>query len=275
MRVEANVLGPFEVSVDGVSVVPTASKPRKMLAMLVLNAGHAVTTSALIDELWGQSPPRSAAPTLQTYALQLRRRVTDSLAGHGPRTAKDMVVTTHGGYLLNVATDAVDAARYDLLAAEGHRAVNDGDYVEAARKLGAALSLWRGPALADVSCGSQLTIEMTRLEESRLSDLDLRIDADLRCGRHQQLLSELATLCARDPTMENFCAHYMLALYRSDRQWQALQLYRKQRDMFVNQLGVEPSRRLRVLHQAILKADPALDAPAFVFGGPISTAVAG
>lgn len=262
MRVEVNVLGPFEVSVDGVSIVPSASKPRRLLAMLAFNAGRAVSTSALIEELWGQSPPPSALATLQTYVLQLRRRVSDALAGHGAGSSKDVLVTTPAGYLLDVGAGAVDAVRYDVLAAEGHRAINDGDDKEAARALGAALALWRGPVLTGIPLGSQLAIEATRLEQSRLSDLDLRIDAELRLGRHQQLIGELSTLCARYPMVENFCVHYMLALYRSGRQWQALQVYRDQRTLLISQLGIEPSRRLRAVHQAILKADPAIEGPA-------------
>lgn len=264
MRVEIKVLGPLEVSVGGVSVVPTASKPSQLLAMLALNAGHVVTVSALMEEIWDHSPPRSGIPTLQTYILHLRRKLQDALVDNGRRTSKDILITRRTGYLLDVQPQDVDAVKYDQLSAAGRRAVNDGDFVTASRMLGAALNLWRGPALGDVPTGPQLEIEAMRLEENRLSDLDLRIDADLRLGRHHQLLGELATLCARHPMLENFCAQFMLALYRSGRQCQALDAFQRLRAIVVDQLGLDPSPRLRQLHRAILSGDPAVDDPNFV-----------
>lgn len=263
MRVEIKVLGPLEVLVGGVSVVPTASKPSQLLAMLALNAGHVVTVSALMEEIWDHSPPRSGIPTLQTYILHLRRKLQDALADGG-RRSKDILITRRTGYLLDVQPQDVDAVKYDQLSAAGRRAVNDGDYVTASRMLGMALNLWRGPALSDVPTGPQLEIEAMRLEENRLSDLDLRIDADLRLGRHHQLLGELATLCARHPMLENFCAQYMLALYRSGRQCQALDAFQRLRAIVVDQLGLDPSPRLRQLHRAILSGDPSVDDPNFV-----------
>lgn len=257
MRVEINVLGPFEFLVADTSIVVTASKPRQLLAMLALNAGHVVPSSVLIDEIWDQRPPRTATATLQTYVLHLRRRLTNALAGHD--SAKNIIVTRDTGYLLNVDPDTVDAARYDQIAAVGHRAMYAGDHQEATASLGTALNLWHGPALAGVHIGPQLAIESIRLEENRLGDLDLRIDADLHLGRHRQLLGELRTLCARYPTQENFTAQSMLAFYRSGRQWQALSQYRAMRDSMVGQLGMDPSPRLRELHQAILSGDPAMD----------------
>ena len=264
MRVEIKVLGPLEVSVDGVSIVPSASKPSKLLAMLALNAGHVVTLSALTDEIWDDAPPRSGVPTLHTYILKLRRKLQDALAGEGSFTSKDILITRRSGYLLNLEPSDVDAVRYDRLSAEGRRAVNEGDHERASRTLGEALRLWRGAALVDVETGPHLAIEAMRLEENRLGDLHLRIEADLRLGRHHQLLGELATLCARHPLLENFCAQHMVALYRSGRQSQALGAYRRLRGSMVEQLGVEPSARVRQLHHGILTGQTVIDDLDFV-----------
>ena len=265
MRVEIKVLGPLEVSVGGISIVPTASKPSQLLAMLALNAGHVVTLAALSDEIWGYRPPRSGVPTLHTYILKLRRKLQDALVGKGDVTSKDILITRRSGYLLNVEPTDVDAVCYDRLSAEGRRAVNEGDHDRASATLGEALRLWRGSSLSDVPVGPQLAIEAMRLEENRLGDLHLRIEADLRLGRHHQLLGELATLCARHPLLENFCAQHMVALYRSGRQIQALEAYRRLRSSMVAQLGVEPAPRVRQLHHGILTGQPVIDDPNFVF----------
>jgi len=265
MRIEIKVLGPLEVSVGGVSIVPTASKPSQLLAMFALNAGRVVTLTALTEEIWDYEPPRSGVPTLHTYILKLRRKLQHALTGEGELTSKDILITRRSGYLLNVRPEEVDAYRYEQLSAVGRQAVNKGDHETASRTLGEALRLWRGPALADVPTGPQLAIEAMRLEENRLGDLHLRIDADLRLGRHHQLLGELATLCARHPLLENFCVQHMIALYRSGRQSQALDAYRRLRAVMVEQLGVEPSARVRQVHHAVLTGHAVMEDPGFVF----------
>lgn len=265
MRVEIKVLGPLEVSVGGVSIVPTASKPSQLLAMLALNAGHVVTMTTLTEEIWDYQPPRSGVPTLHTYILKLRRKLQHALAGEGEVSSKDILITRRSGYLLNVEPGDVDAVRYDRLSSTGRQAVNEGNHESASKLLGEALRLWRGPALADVPTGPQLAIEAMRLEENRLGDMHLRIEADLRLGRHHQLLGELATLCARHPLLENFCAQHMVALYRSGRQSQALETFRRLRMSMVEQLGVEPSMRVRQLHHRILNGHSTVDDPNFVF----------
>jgi DNA-binding SARP family transcriptional activator len=265
MRVEINVLGPLEVSIDNVSIVPTASKPSQLLAILALNAGRVVTVNTLIDEIWASRPPRSEAATLHTYILKLRRNLDIALSGIGGLTAKDILITRRAGYLLAVEPTAVDAIRYEQLSAAGRQAVNDGDHERASRTLTDALRLWRGPALADLPIGPQLAIEALRLDENRLGDLHLRIEADLKLGRHHQLLGELATLCVRHPMLENFCVQHMIALYRSGRQSQALAAYRRLRTEMVDRLGVEPSPRVRQLHHAILTGQPSVEDPNAMF----------
>lgn len=265
MRIEVNVLGPLEVDIGGISIVPTASKPSQLLAILALNAGRVVTANALTEEVWAGNPPRSVVPTLHTYILKLRRNLDMALAGHSELTSKDILITRRAGYLLNVEPASVDAIRYEQLSAAGHQAVNEGDHERASRTLAEALRLWRGPALADVPVGPQLAIEALRLDENRLGDLHLRIEADLKLGRHHQLLGELATLCVRHPMLENFCVQHMIALYRCGRQSQALAAYRRLRNEMVEQLGVEPSPRVRQLHHAILTGQASVEDNSVLF----------
>jgi SARP family transcriptional regulator, regulator of embCAB operon len=259
---EVKVLGPLEARENGRSIAPTAGKPRQILSLLALEAGQVVTVPTLIEELWGMQPPRSALTTLQTYILHLRRLIESALGADGPvgsGAAKELVVTRCGGYLLNIDRSDVDVHTYQRLATSGAHAAELGDYETASRLLRSALGVWRGPVLVDVQAGPRLGIEVIRLEESKLGVLELCIDADLRLGRHYALLSELAMLNASYPMHENLCAQYMLALYRSGRQWRALDVYRSLRDTLVRELGVEPSSRLQHLQQAVLRSDPMLD----------------
>lgn len=253
---EIKVLGPLEARLNGVSITPTASKPRQLLALLGLQAGQVVTVPTLIEELWGMTPPRSALTTLQTYVLRIRRRI-EAAAPH-PQ-AKDVLVTRYGGYLLDAGRDAVDVAEFDRAAKAGRHAFDAGRLAEASSLFGAALAVWRGPVLSDVKIGVRLGMEITRLEESRLGVQETRIDAELRLGRHQALLGELSMLTAQHPMHENFRAQHMLALYRSGRQWRALEEYRSLHDRLIEELGLAPSERLRQLQRAILSADSVLD----------------
>jgi DNA-binding SARP family transcriptional activator len=264
MRAEINVLGTFEASIDGVSIVPSAAKPRHLLAVLALNVGKVVTAGALIEELWCDRAPRSAHSTLQTYVMQLRKVIADALPGTGKQESRKILETRHTGYALRLSHEALDVDRYTRLAAAGRTAGAAGDYEAAERLLRQALAVWRGPLLVDVSVGPHLEIEATRLSESRLVDLALRIDADLYLGRHHQLLGDLAALCARHPHMENFRAQLMLALYRCGRPGQALEVYQEMWTTIRDQFGVDPSPKLRMLHQAMLTGDPGIEDPAFV-----------
>jgi DNA-binding SARP family transcriptional activator len=218
--------------------------------------------------------PRCVTQILHTYMSNLRRAL-DKAAPDQDRPARDLLVTGHAGYALNIDPSSVDACRYHEMSADGRRAADAGDYAGAARTLRAALDLWRGPALADVTIGPHMEIEVLRLEESKLADLELRIDADMHLQRHRHVLGELAVLCARYPMFESFHAQYMLALYRSGRQSQAFETYRRFRTTLVEELGVDPSRRLRQLHQSLLSSDPVLDDPSFVSSGWVPAAVAG
>ena len=261
---DIKVLGPLEACAGATSIVPSAAKPRQILAVLALQAGRVVPVPTLMEELWGPGLPRSASTTLQTYVLQLRKLLT---AGLPAGRAKDVLATRHGGYLLDVPGEAVDAHVYDRLSAAGRRALELGDYEAASRLLGSALDLWRGQALVDVQVGSRLELEVIRLEESRLGVLESRIDADLRLGRHRTVLSELAVLTARNPLHESLCAQFMIALYRSGRQSGALDVYQRLRGTLVSELGVEPSARVQEVQRAILTSDVLLDSPSDVVSG--------
>ncbi|OIJ87296.1 hypothetical protein BIV25_39440 [Streptomyces sp. MUSC 14] len=262
---DIDVLGALDVRENGVSVAPTAPKPRQVLALLALHADRVVPVASLIEELWSGRPPRSARTTLQTYVLQLRELIAAALArgtGEQPggeperRTAKDVLLTLPGGYLLSSGGGSSDVREFERLAGLGYRAMDAGDFPGASRTLAAALGLWTGSAFADVQTGVQLAMEAKRLDESRLCALDQRIEADLRLGRHREVLAELTVLTSRYRTHENLHAQFMIALHRSGRRGEALDAYLRLRTTLGRELGLEPSPRLRRLQQSILMAAP-------------------
>ncbi|ANJ11872.1 MULTISPECIES: AfsR/SARP family transcriptional regulator [Streptomyces] len=257
---DIDVLGALSVRENGLSVTPTAPKPRQVLALLALQADQVVPVRTLIDELWGERPPRSARTTLQTYVLQLRELISTALRqdpeNTGGRTAKDVLVTLPGGYLLNTSDGTSDVREFERLAGLGYRAMDADDFAGAARHLRDALGLWTGGALADVQTGAQLEIETRRLEETRLCALDQRIEADLRLGRHRELLGELTVLVSRHRTHENLHGQLMLALHRSGRRSEALDVYQRLRNALVRELGLEPSAGLRRMQRSILMSGP-------------------
>jgi WD40 repeat protein/DNA-binding SARP family transcriptional activator len=237
---QITLLGPVEASsVDG-PVALGGPKPRALLAMLALDAGSPVSAERLIDGLWGDEPPATAAKMVQLYVSQLRK----AMAAHGE---PDAIGTRGRAYQLQLGRERVDAGRFERLLAQG-----------AARE---ALGLWRGPALADVADEPFAAPEIRRLEELRASALEVAIDQDLDAGRHRELLPELEALLAQEPLRERLHAQRMLALYRSGRQADALEAYRQARATLVEQVGVEPGPELRRLHEAILRQDPALEPP--------------
>lgn len=259
MRVDIRLLGRLEATLNDVSFVPSATKPRQVLALLALNVGGAVSPATLMDELWGQHQPRAASTSLHTYVSKLRASLEVALASTPGLDAKGILVTERVGYSLRVQPDDVDVDRYERLASTGRTAAERGDHESASRDLAAALALWNGPAMSDLAVGQHLAVDIVRLEESRLSDLDLRIEVDLHRGRHRAVLGELAGLCARFPLSEKFAMKYMLALYRSADQWRALQVCDQLRSRMLEELGVSPSADTEKLHRAILRQDPAVE----------------
>jgi SARP family transcriptional regulator, regulator of embCAB operon len=251
---DVKILGTLMISLGGTSVTPTAPKPRVVLAMLALHSNYVVLIDTLSTELWGESAPRSARTTIQGYIVHLRKLVAAGLPPHERARAKEIVVTAPGGYRLDTGGE-VDVWHFEELARAGHRARQDGDFAGAARSFSAALACWRGPVLADVQLGPHLRVDATRFEEARLNVLDCRIEAELRLGRHHELLGELAALVARYRTHEGLSAHLMLALYRSGRRCEALEVYRRLHSSLANEQGLEPTPSLRRLQRSMLIPD--------------------
>jgi DNA-binding SARP family transcriptional activator len=226
--------------------------------VLLLRANEVVPTDRLIDELWGESPPESAANMLQGYVSHLRRTLEPGRA----RGEHELLVSRSPGYVLRIGSDQLDAARFRRLTDEGQRLLDEGDPRAAAERFRAALALWRGPALADVAYASFAQPDIARLEEARLVALEQRIDAELALGRHDALVAELRGLVAEHPPRERLRAQLMLALYRCGRQAEALEVYREGRRSFDEELGIEPGPALKELERAILRQDPELGAVA-------------
>ncbi len=250
MTTEFRVLGPLEAIVDG-RPAQLSPRPRAVLAVLLLHAGHVVPATRLIDAVWGDRPPDTAANVLQGYVSQIRKAV-----------GRDTVETRDPGYLLRIERDTLDLHRFERLATDGARALEDGRAELAGEALRDALSLWRGEALGDVADGDVLRPAAARLDELRLVALERRVEADLACGRHRELVGELEALTAEHPMRERPQALLMLALYRCGRQADALEVYRATRSRLVDDLGLEPGTALQDLERAILRHDPSLDAPA-------------
>ncbi len=241
---EIHILGPLEASEDGQSLDLGPPKQRALLALLVLHRDEVVSADRLIDELWAGRPPAAAGKSIQVYVSQLRKNL-----------GADAIESRAGGYRLSLAAD-VD--RFDRLAEEGRDLLHRGEPRRAADVLREALSLWRGPPLADVAYESFAQGEIARLEEVRLSTLEERIEADLADGRQAELVPELQGLVHDNPLRERLRAQLMLALYRTSRQAEALEAYRNGRRILKDELGLEPSRELQQLEQAILRQDEAL-----------------
>lgn len=240
------ILGPLEV-VDQDRRLPLGGpKQRSLLALLLLHPNEAVSTDELVDRLWGERPPATAPKIVQVQVWRLRK----ALGG-------DALATRPPGYVLRIGPDELDLTRFERLVGEARAA----QPAEAARKLRAALALWRGAPLADLAYESFVAAEVARLEELRLVALEERIGADLALGGHAELVPELEALCAEHPLRERPRAQLMLALYRSGRQAEALEAYRRARELLVEELGLDPSPPLQELERAILAQDPSLDAP--------------
>ena len=239
------ILGPLEVEQEDGLLGLGGRKQRALLAMLLLHANEVVSRDRLIDELWGDSPPETAQNALQVHVSHLRRVL-------GP----DRIETCPPGYRLRVESNELDADRFEHLVSEAHTA----PAADAAERLRLALAIWRGPALADLD-DMLARPERVRLDEERMSALELRIAADLDLGRHEELVPELEGLVREYPLRERLCGQLMVALYRSGRQADALEVYGQGRRTLDEELGLQPGEELRRLERAILEQDPALASP--------------
>ncbi|MGH3417013.1 MAG: AfsR/SARP family transcriptional regulator, partial [Actinocrinis sp.] len=251
------MLGPMEVHDEQVDVTPPAAMPRRVLATLLLHADQVVPIPTLIEELWDDEPPRLARKTVQTYVYQLRK----ALAGGPTGPVRRLLETRPQGYRILLEPGELDLRLFEQRARIGRSALAAGDAGNAASSLREALSVWRGDALTDLVPGPVLSAEASRLEDSRRGVLEQRVEADLRLGRHRDLIGELKALMIRYPGHEEFCAQLMLAAYRAGRRDESLGAYDRLRRVVVDQSGLEPSERLRRLQHAVLVDSPSLALP--------------
>ncbi|WP_446447286.1 AfsR/SARP family transcriptional regulator [Streptomyces adustus] len=251
------VLGPVRGWLGGRELDLGSPQQRVVLAALLLRRGRAVTLAELVDAVWGMEPPTAAVSVLRTYVSRLRKALEpDRDPDVPPRT----IVSVGDGYRAEIPEDALDLAAFERQVADAARASATGDTAAAAALLHHALDGWRGVALAGLP-GPLAEAERSRLAEERLNVLERRLDLDVRLGRHGQVVSELMSLTGEFPLREELCRLYVLALYRSGRQAEALAAYRRIRTTLVNELGIEPGAPLRDLHARILASDPSLAGP--------------
>ena len=251
------ILGPLEALEEGRAVRLGGYRQRALLALFLLHRGETLTTDRLIDELWGERPPASAAKAVQNYISRLRK----ALAGREGSDPAGLIATREHGYVLELDPERLDAYRFERLVAEGRSELTAGRPEGAAAALERALSLWRGRPLADLAYEPFAQREVARLDDLRVAALEQLIEVKLALGGHAEVISQLEMLIAEYPYRERLRAQLMLALYRSDRQADALQAYQEARRELVEELGIEPGERLRELERAILAQDPALASP--------------
>ncbi|MFI8890043.1 AfsR/SARP family transcriptional regulator [Streptomyces paradoxus] len=252
---DISILGPFEAHISGRRLTPTAAKPAKLLALLAVEKGRTVALDDCIRELWPGHAPRTATAAIHTYVSKLRETLAVAAPGTDP---KSVLRTRPGGYTLTPHSWSSDQEDFERLAERGHRAASAGDDAAASTQFRRSLALWKGAALSNIEAGPLLELRRTELEERRKVAYERCVAAELRLGRHYELLGELVAQAAVDRTNEQLHTHLMLALYRAGRRVQALQVYRDLRRQLVKELGLEPSPGVQALHRAILSADRSL-----------------
>lgn len=252
-RLTLGILGPVEAILGGRPIALGGAKQRALLAVLLLHPNETVSSDRLVEELWGAAPPPTAPKMLQVLVSRLRR----VLEPDAP--AFESVVTRPPGYALLVEPGEVDLQRFEARVADARFLAPD-QPGRAADTLREALATWRGAPLSDVAGEPFARWAIPRLEELRLATLAERVDLDLRAGRHAALVGELRDLVARHPYQERLVGQLMLALYRSGRQKEALDVYGLARAQLDSDLGIEPGADLERLQVAILRQDPELEA---------------
>jgi DNA-binding SARP family transcriptional activator len=242
------ILGPLE-ALDGERQLPLGgARQRAVLALLLLHRNETLTRDVIVDELWGEDAPPTAAKVLQNCVSALRKELPS-----------DTIRTVSGAYGLTLEPDELDRDRFERLLAEARAALETGDPAEASEQFRRALALWRGAPLSDFSYDRFAQDEIKRLEELRIAALEDRIEAELALGRHDELVPELEALVTKHPLRERLRGQLMLALYRAGRQAEALEAYRATRRTLLAELGIEPGHALRELEHAILAQVPELD----------------
>lgn len=252
MRYE--ILGPLRIVDEGMVSSISARKMEMLLAALLVRNGQIVSIDQLIAEIWGESPPRRATAALHVYISQLRKLL------RRPGDPTSRIATRPTGYQLVMGDDELDLREFQALVVRGRRHVRLGNSEDAVDDFQAALDLWHGGVVTDISDSSSIvTGFLTWIEEQRLETVEMLIDTSLALGRHRELVGQLYSLATEYPMRESFHRQLMLALYRSERQADALDVYRSARGILNERLGLEPCRPLRELHQAILTADDQLE----------------
>jgi WD40 repeat protein/DNA-binding SARP family transcriptional activator len=249
------ILGPLEALEEGERVALGGSRQRALLGVFLLHANETLSTDRLIDELWGERPPTTAGKTVQVRISRLRKALT---AGSDDSGGNGLLVTRDSGYELRLDRDRLDSHRFERLAAEGRGELAAGRPEAAVSALERALSLWRGEPFGDLAFEPFAQLEIARLRDMRVAMREQLIDAKLALGGHSDVVGELEALIGENPLRERLRGQLMLALYRCERQADALQAYQDARRRLVEELGIEPGQRLRDLERAILAQDPAL-----------------
>jgi DNA-binding SARP family transcriptional activator len=250
-NLQFELLGPLRLVAGGQEHLPRGPKVTKILALLALRAGRMVHLDALVDELWGDRPPRQATGTVRTHVYHLRQLLGTQLGVPG----EELVRTEPPGYVLAADRESVDAVRFGKLAGESRDLLSAGRHSDAVATAKSGLRLWRGPALANVSAGPLLAGHVRQLEESRLELLSVRIEAEMELGLHRQLVGELRDLVIAHPFNEWFHACLIEVLRRTGRRADALGAFHALRTTLGDELGLEPSAGLRALQRQVLLGD--------------------
>jgi DNA-binding SARP family transcriptional activator/class 3 adenylate cyclase len=254
--VEFAVLGPLEATRGGTPIALGAGRQRALLALLLIHANEVVPAERLIDGLWGPDPPAGAPHSLHVYVSGLRKALEPQRDQTAPA---EVLVTRTPGYMVRVGPEELDRLRFERLRAEGRRMLSEGDPAAAAKRLGEALALWRGPALVEFAYEAFAQTEAVRLEELRLSAFEDRIEAELALGHHSVLIGDIEAAARSNFLRERLWALWMLALYRSGRQSEALRIYQELRAHLADKLGITPSPEVVALEEAIVLQKPELD----------------
>jgi DNA-binding SARP family transcriptional activator len=249
-----SILGTLRVSARGAPINVGGTTQRAVLAYLLLNANKVVPTSELVAAIWQDYPPSTARKMVHNSVSAIRK----TLASHAGAVGAPALVTQEPGYRLHVDHDSVDLHMFRRLVALGRTDLEGGRPLVARHRLRQGLDLWRGCALADLVESGSRWPELAAIEDERISAYEDCFAAELACGRHREITPELKVLIAGEPLRERLVHHYMVALYRSGRQIEALNLFRNTRETLIDDLGVEPSPALQRQYQLILQHDSSL-----------------
>lgn len=256
IELRAQIMGTLTATIQGRSIVPTASKPRQLLAMLLAAAPEVCSVEAITEELWEDTAPRSAVTTMQTYVMQIRREIARALGGaEAAHEAKRILVKRHGGYALEVDFEFFDLHEFTHSYRRGLRALEEQDAHLAAEELGRCTELWGPGLLHGVRTGPRLDAVSVRIREEAGRAAIGRITADLMLGRHEEVLGELVLLVKENPMDESASERFMVAAYRSGQVHRALEEFARLRRTLVAELGLEPGGRLRGLQARMIAGE--------------------